>query len=63
MSQNNIQTENQQQKLEQGQSLSAQQVLTVRLTEMSVEALRQRVENECQENPWLERDSGNKRFW
>lgn len=55
MSQNNIQTENQQQKLEQGQSLSAQQVLTVRLTEMSVEALRQRVENECQENPWLER--------
>ena len=55
MSQNNIQTENQQQKLEQGQSLSAQQVLTVRLTEMSVEALRQRVENECQENPWLEK--------
>lgn len=55
MSQKNIQSENQQQKLEQVQSLSAQQVLTVRLTEMSVEALRQRVENECQENPWLEK--------
>lgn len=59
MSQNNIQTENQQQKLEQGQSLSAQQVLTVRLTEMPIEALRQRVENECQENPWLEKMEGS----
>ena len=39
----------------QVQTLSPQQVLTARLTELSVEALRQRVENECMENPWLEK--------
>ena len=44
----------------QVQSLSPQQVLTARLTELSVEALRQRVENECMENPWLEKkDTGD----
>ncbi len=55
MSQKNFQTEKQQEHLEQTQTLSAQHVLTVRLTEMSVEALQQRVENEYQENPWLEK--------
>ena len=56
MSQRNIQTQQQvqsQQQVQQ-QTLSAQQVIAVRLTEMSLDALRQRVENECLENPWLE---------
>lgn len=39
----------------QVQTLAPQQVLLARLTEMPVDALRQRVENECMENPWLER--------
>ena len=41
----------------QQQNLSAQQVIAVRLTELSLEALEQRVENECIENPWLEKES------
>lgn len=51
----------QQQKLEQRQQLSAQQVLVAKLTELSVEELRARIETECEENPWLERkyDSDN----
>ena len=36
------------------QTLAPQQVLLARLTELPVDALRQRVENECMENPWLE---------
>lgn len=58
MSQRNIQTQEalQQQQQVQVQALSAQQVIAVRLTEMSLEALQQRVENECLENPWLEKD-------
>lgn len=55
MSQKNVQTENLQQKAEQSQTLSPLQVMAARLTEMSVEALRGRIENECQENPWLEK--------
>lgn len=35
--------------------LTPQQVLVVRLMEMPIDALQQRVENECMENPWLER--------
>ena len=47
------------------QTLAPQQVLLARLTELPVDALRQRVENECMENPWLEHsrededDAGN----
>ena len=41
----------------QQQNLSAQQVIAIRLTELSLEALEQRVENECMENPWLEKES------
>ena len=37
----------------QQQNLSAQQVIAIRLTELSLEALEQRVENECMENPFL----------
>jgi len=40
----------------QQQALSMQQVIAVRLTELSLEALEQRVENECMENPWLEKE-------
>lgn len=49
----------QQQKLEQRQQLSAQQVLVAKLTELSVEELRARIETECEENPWLERKYDN----
>lgn len=55
MNQKNIQAGTLQQKMEQTQSLSPQQVMVARLTEMSVEALKGRIENECQENPWLEK--------
>lgn len=43
------------QRLEQHQQLSAQQILVAKLTELSVEELRARIETECEENPWLER--------
>lgn len=49
----------QQQKLEQRQQLSAQQILVAKLTELSVEELRARIETECEENPWLERKYDN----
>lgn len=49
----------QSQKLEQRQQLSAQQVLVAKLTELSVEELRARIETECEENPWLERTYDN----
>ena len=39
----------------QVQTLTPQQVMLVRLTEMPIEALQQRIENECLENPWLEK--------
>ena len=55
MDQKNIQAGTLQQKMEQTQTLSPQQVMVARLTEMSVEALKGRIENECQENPWLEK--------
>jgi RNA polymerase sigma-54 factor len=51
--QNQVQVQTEQQV--QVQTLSPQQVMLVRLTEMPVEALQQRVENECLENPWLEK--------
>ena len=56
MSQRNIQTQEQtqaQQQVQQ-QQLLPQQVMLVRLIEMPVETLQQRVELECMENPWLE---------
>ena len=39
----------------QVQTLTPQQVMLVRLTEMPIEALQQRIDNECLENPWLEK--------
>ena len=58
MKQKNLQTQQQAQAQTQGQvqqqQMLPQQVLLVRLTEMPVEALQQRVELECLENPWLE---------
>lgn len=56
MSQRNIQTQEQTQTQQQVQvqQMLPQQVMLVRLTEMPVEALQQRVELECMENPWLE---------
>ena len=59
MAQDNRQTQNQvqvqAQQQVQVQTLSPQQVMLVRLTEMPIEALQQRIENECLENPWLEK--------
>ncbi len=54
MVQRNLQTQEQTQQQVQVQQLLPQQVLLVRLTEMPVEALQHRVEQECIENPWLE---------
>ena len=56
MSQKNIQIQEQAQTQGQVQvqQMLPQQVLFVRLTEMPVEVLQQRVEQECMENPWLE---------
>lgn len=59
MKQQNVHTQQQQQELVQQQTLTALQVTAVRLTEMSVEALEHRVENECLENPWLEKVSSD----
>ncbi len=42
---------------EQRQQLSAQQLLASELTALSVEELCARIEKECIENPWLERQS------
>ncbi|MCH5168661.1 MAG: RNA polymerase factor sigma-54 [Prevotellaceae bacterium] len=57
MAQKNLQTQEQMQTQQQMQvqQLLPQHVLLVRLTEMPIEALQQRVELECLENPWLER--------
>ena len=62
MAQDNKQTQQQvqvqaQQQVQQ-QTLTPQQVMLVRLTEMPIEALQQRIENECLENPWLEKAEG-----
>ena len=54
MEQKNVLSQQQSQQQVQVQTLAPQQVLLARLTEMPVDALRQRVENECMENPWLE---------
>ena len=56
MIQRNLQTQEQTQGQVQTQQLLPQQVLLVRLMEMPVESLQQRVEVECMENPWLERN-------
>ena len=58
MKQENIQAQaqTQMQQQQQVQSLTIQHVMAVRLTEMSLDALQQRVENECLENPWLEKE-------
>ena len=50
----NRQGQSQTQKQEQRQTTSAQQILTARLTELSVEELRARINAECEDNPWLE---------
>lgn len=55
MEQKNVLGQQQAQQQVQVQTLAPQQVLLARLTEMPVDALRQRVENECMENPWLEK--------
>jgi len=61
MAQDNRQTQNQvqvqAQQQVQVQTLTPQQVMLVRLTEMPIEALQQRIDNECLENPWLEKAS------
>lgn len=59
MSLKNIQTQEQTQQQVQVQQLLPQQVMLVRLMEMPVEALQQRVELECMENPWLERQDAD----
>jgi len=63
MAQDNKQTQQQvqvqAQQQVQVQTLSPQQVMLVRLTEMPIEALQQRIENECLENPWLEKISSD----
>lgn len=55
MAQELVQQQQQQQQQVMQQTLSAQQVLVMRLLELPTEALLQRVENECLENPWLEK--------
>lgn len=50
-----IQVLSQQQALSQQQTLGMQQLLTVRLTELPLDALQEKVEIECLENPWLEK--------
>lgn len=47
------------QKLEQRQTPSAQQILTAKLTELSVEELCARINAECEDNPWLEASSSS----
>ena len=65
MAQDNRQTQNQvqvqAQQQVQVQTLSPQQVMLVRLTEMPLEALQQRIENECLENPWLEKTESDEK--
>lgn len=49
------QTQTQTQTQEQRLQLTPQQLLTARLTALSLDELRERVEAECMENPWLEK--------
>ena len=51
LSQTQTQTLTQEQRLQ----LTPQQLLTARLTALSLDELRERVEAECMENPWLEK--------
>ena len=51
------QTQRQEQRQEQRLQLTPQQLLAARLTALSLDELRERVEAECMENPWLERRS------
>ena len=51
------QTQRQEQRQEQRLQLTPQQLLAARLTALSLDELRERVEEECMENPWLERRS------
>ena len=57
MSQGNVQIQEQAQTQGQVQvqQMLPQQVMLVRLMEMPVETLQHRVEQECMENPWLEK--------
>ncbi|MCF0197613.1 MAG: RNA polymerase sigma-54 factor, partial [Bacteroidaceae bacterium] len=55
MAQKNVQLQQQQQQQTLQQTLSAQHVMLVRLLELPTEALKQRVEDECLDNPWLEK--------
>ncbi|HBC28458.1 MAG TPA: RNA polymerase sigma-54 factor [Prevotellaceae bacterium] len=55
MEQKNVLGQQQSQQQVQVQTQVPQQVLLARLMEMPVDALRQRVDNECMENPWLEK--------
>lgn len=49
------QTQNQRQTQEQRLWLTPQQLLAAKLTSLSLDELRERVETECIENPWLEK--------
>ena len=51
----NVQIQQQQQQQTMQQTLTAQQVLQARLLELPYDDLLQRIENECLENPWLEK--------
>lgn len=55
MEQSLTQVQREEQQLLQQQRLSALHVLYVKLLELPNDALQQRVENECLENPWLEK--------
>lgn len=55
MAQHLIQTQTQTQVQEQRLQLTPQQLLVARLTALSLDELRERVEAECMENPWLEK--------
>ena len=54
MPQSLAQTQTQVQKQEQRLHLTPQQLLVARLTSLSLDELKERVEAECMENPWLE---------
>lgn len=55
MPQNLTQTQTQTQTQEQRLWLTPQQLLAAKLTSLSLDELRERVEAECMENPWLEK--------
>lgn len=55
MAQKNVQVQTTTQAQQQTQLLSPLQVMVARLTEMPLDAVLQKVDSECMENPWLER--------